>query len=215
MPESVINRIEAALEFEALSTTAFARRIGVDPGNFHKMLAGKQKITDLTLRKIASTFRYSFEWLKYGEGEMMLPDSSEEQGQETTSNAEETRPRIPMTVAAGTLCGFSESVKMYDCEQIPVVKAFPKYDYTIIVKGDSMEPKFQGGDEIAIRKVTSIVEWGKPYVLDTADGAVLKRLYDGGEKFRCVSFNKEYPDFEVCKSDVFGVYKVVGLIRIE
>ena len=162
------------------------------------------------LRRIVEmkTPQINIEWLMTGEGEMI--DKGNSQGQIL-----ETRPRIPMTVAAGTLCGFSKSVKYCDCERQPVIKAFPDYDYTIIVKGDSMEPKFSGGDEIAIRRVAGVIEWGKTYVLDTADGAVLKRLYDNGDSFRCVSFNKEYPDFKVRKSDVFGVYKVVGLIRIE
>ena len=77
-----------------------------------------------------------------------------------------------------------------------------------------MEPKFEGGDEIAIRKVYDYIEWGKPYVLDTRDGAVLKRLYDAGDDYKCVSYNSEYPDFKVQKKDVLAVYKVVGLIRI-
>ena len=41
-------------------------------------------------------------------------------------------------------------------------------------------------------------------MLDTRDGAVIKRLYDAGDKSRCVSYNKEYPDFTVDKSEVFG-----------
>ena len=126
----------------------------------------------------------------------------------------ETRPRIPMAVAAGSLTGFTDSAFLEDCQQIPVIKALPAYDYTIIVKGDSMEPKFEGGDEIAIRKVYDYIEWGKPYVLDTRDGAVLKRLYDAGDDYKCVSYNSEYPEFKVQKKDVLAVYKVVGLIRI-
>lgn len=77
-----------------------------------------------------------------------------------------------------------------------------------------MEPKYEGGDEIAIKKVTDYIKFGEVYVLDTRDGAVVKRLYDAGDAYRCVSYNKEYSDFEVQKSDVFGVYRVVGLIRI-
>lgn len=119
-----------------------------------------------------------------------------------------------MAVVAGLLTGFSDSIKSSDCEQMPIIKAFPPYDCTMIVKSDSMEPKFEGSDEIAIRKVCDVIEWGKTYVLDTRDGAVLKRLYDNGDNFKCVSFNPEYPDFEVCKADVFGIYKVVGLLRI-
>ena len=211
--KTITERIEALIELECVSTNAFARKVGVDAGNLGKMLAGKQNITDSTLRKIVDATGSSFEWLKYGEGDMLAPNSGKAPAGQNEKG--DFRPRIPATVAAGTLRGFAESVKANDCELVPVVGAFPEYDYTIVVKGDSMEPKFQGGDEIAIRKVASVIEWGKPYVLDTADGAVLKRLYDCGDKLRCVSFNKDYPDFEVSKSDVFGVYKVVGLIRIE
>lgn len=131
-----------------------------------------------------------------------------------TKAEQDTRPRIPTSVAAGSLMGFADAIQAHDCEMQPVIRNFPTYDYTIIIKGDSMEPKFEGGDEIAIKKVTSFVEWGKTYVLDTRDGAVIKRIFDNGDSFRCVSFNKEYPDFNVPKDDVFGVYKVVGLIRI-
>lgn len=138
----------------------------------------------------------------------------EDEKKNINESVDETRPRIPQTVAAGSLSGFSDGVILPDCEQVPVIKAFPPYDYTMIVKGDSMEPKFEGGDEIAIRRVYDYIEWGKTYVLDTRDGAVLKRLYDEGDNYRCVSFNSDYPDFLVNKNDVFGVFKVVGLLRI-
>ena len=138
----------------------------------------------------------------------------EDEKKDINESVDETRPRIPQTVAAGSLSGFSDGVILPECEQVPVIKAFPPYDYTMIVKGDSMEPKFEGGDEIAIRRVYDYIEWGKTYVLDTRDGAVLKRLYDEGDNYRCVSFNSDYPDFLVNKNDVFGVFKVVGLLRI-
>jgi len=66
----------------------------------------------------------------------------------------------------------------------PLIKGFPAYDFTMLIKGDSMEPKYSGGDEVALSKVNNIIEWGKVYVLDTRDGAVLKRLYDANDKFR-------------------------------
>ena len=82
------------------------------------------------------------------------------------------------------------------------------------VQGDSMEPKFEGGDRIAMRKVKDYIEWGKTYVVDTDDGAVLKRIYDSGDSIRCVSYNESYPDFLIPKSSIYGLYKVVGLVRI-
>lgn len=208
--QAIIDRLNEYLEYDALmAPTAFATKAGLDPSGFSKMLKGQLTITKKTLKRIAETYGLNLDWLLYGKG-----DAKAEDFQEVSSLICETRPRIPMTVAAGSLCGFADSVKSCDCEQIPLVKAFPRYDYTIIIKGDSMEPKFQSGDEIAIGKVNDVIEWGKTYVLDTRDGAIIKRLYDAGEKYRCVSYNKEYPDFEVNKIDIFAVYRVVGLLRI-
>jgi phage repressor protein C with HTH and peptisase S24 domain len=160
------------------------------------------------LRRIVemSAYTINIEWLLTGNGSMLESPGEAKKGK--------TRPRIPMSVAAGALNGFAEGVKTYDCEQVPMVTSFPDYDFSMIIKGDSMEPKYEGGDEIAIKKVTDVIEWGKVYVLDTRDGAVLKRLYNAGDNYRCVSYNKDYPDFEVPKNDVFGVYRVVGLLRI-
>lgn len=70
---AITERIETLIELERVSTNAFARKVGIDPGNLGKMLAGKQNVTDSTLRKIADAVGCSFEWLKYGEGEM-FPD---------------------------------------------------------------------------------------------------------------------------------------------
>lgn len=33
---------------------------------------------------------------------------------------------------------------------------FPSYDFTMFIKGDSMSPKFESGDEIACRRIEPI-----------------------------------------------------------
>lgn len=211
--KDVIKRLSDYIEYDVITKpTKFAKDVGIDPSGFMKMLKGTQPITVNTLKKVSAATGLNLKWLMDGVGDMYAPGGKAADFEQ--SQNDETRPRIPMAVAAGLLTGFSDSIKSSDCEQIPIIKAFPPYDCTMIVKGDSMEPKFEGGDEIAIRKVCDVIEWGKTYVLDTRDGAVLKRLYDNGDTFRCVSFNPEYPDFEVSKDDVFGIYKVVGLLRI-
>lgn len=211
--KDVIKRLSDYIEYDALTNPSdFAKGANVDVSGFSKMLKGKQTITVNTLKKIANAYGINLKWLMDGVGEVHAPGGKAADFEPNQND--ETRPRIPMAVAAGLLTGFSDSIKSSDCEQMPIVKAFPPYDCTMIVKGDSMEPKFEGGDEIAIRKVCDVIEWGKTYVLDTRDGAVLKRLYDNGDTFKCVSFNPEYPDFEVSKDDIFGIYKVVGLLRI-
>lgn len=126
---------------------------------------------------------------------------------------ETTKPRLPVKVAAGQISEYYGGIYESQCERTPVINQFPSYDFTMIVQGNSMEPKFEGGDEIACKKVQKTIEWGKTYVVDTADGAFLKRLYDEGDSIRCVSYNKEYHDFLIDKNYIYGIYRVVGLMR--
>lgn len=125
-----------------------------------------------------------------------------------------TKPRIPATAAAGALSTYVEGVREWNCERLPVISRFPDYDFTIIIRGNSMSPKFESGDEIAVKKVDNI-EWGSEYILDTEEGAVFKRVYDAKQNYRLVSYNSdEYPDYLVPKSSVYAVFKYVGMVRI-
>ena len=208
MENSVNERVKALIDYKKVSINKFAQTLGIGQKLLSNMFIRGTEPSSKTISSILNTFPdISAEWLLRGEGDMIISNDKR-------ALKNNVRPRIPMTVAAGSIGGFADGVKSYECEQIPVINAFPSYDYTMIVKGSSMEPKYEGGDEIAIKKVTDYIEWGKVYVLDTRDGAVIKRIYDAQDKYRCVSYNKEYPDFEINKADVFGVYKVVGLIRI-
>ena len=126
-----------------------------------------------------------------------------------------TKPRLPVSASAGSLSQYSQGVLLEQCEQMPIIRNFPDYDYTMFIKGNSMEPKYESGDETAIKKAEFVSEWGKDYVLDTEDGVIFKKIYDEGANIRCVSYNHdEYPDFLVPKEIIFGFYKFVGLVRV-
>jgi len=124
-----------------------------------------------------------------------------------------TKPRLPVKVAAGMIAEYYDGVLEKQCERTPIIKQFPSYDFTMIVQGDSMEPKFEGGDEIACKKIEKTIVPGFTYLIDTKDGAYLKRAYPDENGIKCVSYNKEYSDFYIEKEDINGVYRVVGLIR--
>ena len=135
---------------------------------------------------------------------------------ELESKQIETKPRIPYTAAAGSITHAVEGVTESQCEQIPIISAFPTYDFTIVVKGDSMQPHILGGDEIACKRIdeTSFIQWGKVHVLDTSQGIVVKRIYEDGDRIKCVSYNPEYPPFSIDKKDIYSINLVVGLLRI-
>lgn len=143
------------------------------------------------------------EWLLTGEGEMYNED---------IQLAEDLRPRYDLAAFAGTLSEYVDDT----CEMTRKITQLPKYDFTIRITGDSMEPEYKSGDEVACMRVEKgdFVQWGKVYVLNTSQGAVIKRLFKGENGYRCVSDNKMYNDFEVKESDVYSINLVVGLLRI-
>ncbi len=126
-----------------------------------------------------------------------------------------TRPRIPFDAAAGALSGIVDSVSAYDCEQLPLIPTLPKYDFTIIARGDSMMPEFYSGDELACAFVSesTFIQWGRPHVLDTSQGVVVKRIFDADGSILCKSANPDYPDFKIPKQDINHLAIVVGLLR--
>lgn len=155
-------------------------------------------------------------WLKLGEGEMLKTKS--EVVEIPLHTKIETRPRIPLNAAAGSLSVALSGVKSNDCEELPFIQAFSNYNYTILVKGDSMEPEFHSGDELACLQLTNgkanFIQWGRYHVLDTAQGVLVKRIYDKGDYILCKSDNSDlYEDFKIRKEEIYNLGLVIGMLR--
>lgn len=148
-----------------------------------------------------------------GDEVMDLLDSSPPVASEADNT--ETRPRLPLNAAAG----YNEAIDgimVEQCEQVPVVPMFPKYDFTMRVTGNSMEPYFNPGDEVACLKIQepTFLQWGREHVLFTTQGVMIKKIYEAGDGIRCVSHNPSYPDFTIPKNEIYSYNLVVGLIRL-
>lgn len=200
-----------------------AEQLGIAQSTLSKLKAGGMIPSDELAQKISEVWGVNLEELmdviykaRRESGAKFFREAKQREEVEQAEVVEvKTKPRLPVTAAAGKLSDYLDGVLAHECEYLPVMRSLPNYDFTMIVKGNSMEPKFEGGDEIACKLVESVIEWGKTYVLATRDGAVLKRLYKTENGVRCVSYNhEEYPDFEVNGDDILGVYRVVGLIRV-
>ena len=149
------------------------------------------------------------DYILTGRGEMFIDEKH-------LNASSETRPRIPYDAEAGSLTDAVNGVTEIQCERLSVVTAFPKYDFTIRVTGRSMEPIYFSGDEVACLRVneSQFLQWGRVHVLDTSQGVVIKRIYETGDSIRCSSFNPEYPDFNVPKSEIRSYNLVVGALRL-
>lgn len=126
-------------------------------------------------------------------------------------------PLLPISAQGGTLNDFVVSVKDCDCEK--VVSPVRGADFAMSVAGESMSPEYPSGSQVLIKKIDekAFIDWGKVYVLDTANGTVIKKLMPSDEqgKVRCVSINPDYPPFEVSFEYIYGVYRVLMCMSIK
>ena len=202
-------RLKVFLVAKKMGRSKFEKLAGIASGY---VSSKSVTITSDVIEKTVAVFPdLNLDWLITGEGEMLKSVTPSDNLPEVR-----TRPRIPTTAAAGSLSGDAASVTLRDCEQLPVISQLPAYDFTIIIKGDSMKPKYESGDEIACRRILnpSFIQWGKVHVLDTVQGIVVKKVYDDGDCIKCVSINPDYPPFSVPKDEVYSLSLVVGSLSI-
>jgi phage repressor protein C with HTH and peptisase S24 domain len=200
-------RLKLFVQSLNMGQNAFEAEVGIANG----YLASKsQSVNSDAIEKIIIKYpSLNLDWLFTGNGDMSL----DEERQDVLIK---TLPRIPYDAAAGSLTDMVEGVTEYGCERIPVISAFPKYDFTIRVTGRSMEPYYFSGDEVACLRIneSQFIQWGRVHVLDTTQGVVIKRIYENGDSIRCASFNPEYPDFNVPKEEIRSYNLVVGALRL-
>ena len=127
-------------------------------------------------------------------------------------------PLIPVEAMAGALAG-EQTVLEYECERY-VVPLFKGADFLIPVKGSSMYPQYSPGDIVACRRVPMsglFFQWNKVYVIDTNQGALIKRIKPGSDSDHVliVSDNRQYDPFELPVSAIYAVALVIGVIRLE
>lgn len=133
-----------------------------------------------------------------------------------------TIPLIPVDAIAGFPNSDISGITVADCEHyiIPEFRSL-KVEFLIRVSGSSMYPKYSNGDILACRKVKSpgFLQWGKVYVLDTEQGALVKRIFEDKDNSDCIichSDNTErYPDFKIPKGEIRSYSIVIGAIRVE
>lgn len=175
----------------------FAELIGVDRTGLSSALNGSEKHLTKSLVKKVRAF--------------------EDSDQPTTQDSEESILVIPTGARAGTLGDFADSVAAYDCERMisPVRGA----DYAMQITGDSMSPEYPSGSQIIIKKINenAFIEWGKVYVLDTENGAIVKQVRKTPDPnlVECVSLNPAYQPFTINTKYIRGWYRVLMVLSLK
>ncbi len=213
----ILDRIKQFIDSEGIAVSAFEKSIGMSNASFGKSLRNGGAIGTDKLENILSVYpKLSPNWLLTGEGAMLKGEDLPVAHQPTSPK--EGIPLIPLSAMAGALTG-EQTVLEYECERY-VVPAFNGADFLIPVKGNSMNPTYLSGDIVACQRVPMsglFFQWNKPYVLDTAQGPLIKRIKPGSDKQHVliVSDNEQYDPFELPYSEIHAVALVIGIIRLE
>ena len=205
-----LHLIKDILDQRDISYKAFCAEIGMSESGLKRII--KQNSTRIqTVETITKALNIPIGYL-FGE------DTQTENNRGISGRKRDKLPHIPFHAQAGTLAGYSNGVTDDECDLLDVIPALGVYDFTIDVKGDSMQPEFYSGDVVACKLVRDLTELktGKIYVLDTAQGVVMKKLEENPKDhtaFICVSLNPLYEPFVLSKEELFSVSRVVGVIK--
>ncbi len=214
----------------------FAGLIGITSSTLSKAFSGEEKyLSDAFLIRVNNALNnvFSFDWVLNGTLPMLRAgsvaertdasagDESSEKQVQTNQEPENAIPLIPIDAVAGFNGDDMQGVRLEDCARYYIPEfAELRADFMIRVSGSSMYPKYSSGDLLACRKIDNVTffQWGKVYVLDSNQGAMVKRLFPSDEhpdNIVCKSDNPNYPPFELPRTDIRSVSLVLGAIRFE
>ena len=219
---TIKKRILQFIDNQSIAKVDFFDKTGINYSNFK----GKSLNSELSgdkLTEIITTYAYlNSEWLLTGEGKMLKEDR-ENHFREATKMIPATGvngiPLIPINAMAGFGSGECQVLE-YECDRY-VVPLFKEAEFLITVKGSSMIPKYNSGDIVACKKLSLndlFFQWNKVYVLDTAQGALIKKVQEDKDhegSVLIVSDNPAYPPFSLCANQIHSIAIVVGVIRLE
>jgi len=128
---------------------------------------------------------------------------------------------IPL-ITIEAMAGFSKGdfqIMNNECKHY-VIPVFRNAQFLIRIAGSSMIPKYSSGDIVACKKLSLndiFFQWNKVYVLDTDQGALIKRIKPGSDKqhIKCVSENSNYDPFELSLTQIHSLALVIGVVRLE
>lgn len=208
---------------------SFADTLGISKREFYTLinvsrgtLESKTGITEDVVNKFIKVFPdINTEWLIKGIGtpKRTIKENAKDFAINVTKSESGVGiPLIPIEAMAGFFAG-SQTVMLSECERY-IVPSFRSADFLITVRGDSMQPHYFSGDLVACKMLSLadiFFQWGKVYVIDTEQGALIKKIEQGStpESILLVSANPAYKPFEISRSSIYHVAIVQGVIREE
>ncbi len=196
-------RAEVLAHVMGLSVAGLQAECGLSNAFF----ANVAKVTPRTAQKIRQRIpNANIDFLNTGKGSPLLDE------EQTVTLSSVQIPLLPISAQGGYLNDFEEQVRECDCEMIlsPIKGA----QLAMTITGDSMSPEYPNGCRVLLKKINdkAFIEWGRTYVLDTENGAVVKNIHpcpNDDSSIICRSINPNFEPFKVKKAAIRGWYRVL------
>ncbi|MBR3940864.1 MAG: LexA family transcriptional regulator [Bacteroidaceae bacterium] len=206
MENSIRDRVSEVLKYLGLNVNRASKYLGVPQRTLNRQVNEGGNISMEIVNAILNNVpEISPAWLIAGDGPMLLGDIAPK------------APGLPfyddLPLSAGLRDSFdpaNEKPSAYI--SIPTSPA----DFYFPVSGSSMEPEFNDGDIVGVKRVdcTEGIVHGAVYMVVTNENRMIKRCYHDNNDpnlIWCVSPN--YPSFPINKNDVCALFKVVSRIE--
>ena len=220
METNVNQRIMKLFDIYKLSDNQAAGEFGISQSSISRQKKGDYQVSLALVEAILNKYpEVSAEWLLRGEGDMYKGEGSKAgEAGEAERVPEKEVMLIPAGARGGSFEYFNEQVGLSPYNSEVIRSPFINASFAWSVKDDSMAPDYPAGTVLFVKKlVTSIIKYGNCYVFDTDDGfqfVKLRRSELGDDYVHCVPLNAEdYEPYDVPKSDIHGIYKVLGAMR--
>lgn len=216
----ILDRIKEYIDKKGITIAAFERSIGMSNASFGKSLKGGKAIGTDKLENILKVYRdINPSWLLIGEGNMIRTECEKEEKLPSLNQTYEGAPYFNVDFIGGFDVIVNDQTRNPD-----FYINYPPYNQEGVVwcnlTGHSMEPEISNGDIIALREVTTPIQYlpaGEIYGIVTEEYRTVKRIRLSQKEgyVRLIPSNKseEFCEQEIPISMILKVYAVLGSIR--
>lgn len=216
----ILDRIKEYIDKKGITIAAFERSVGMSNASFGKSLKGGKAIGTDKLENILTIYQdINPSWLLTGEGNMLRLESEKKEKLPSVNQTYEGSPYFNVDFIGGFDVIVNDQTRNPD-----FYINYPPYNQEGVVwcnlTGHSMEPEISNGDIIALREVTTPIQYlpaGEIYGIVTEEYRTVKRIrLSQKEGFvRLIPSNKseEFCEQEIPISMIIRVYAVLGSIR--
>lgn len=207
-------RLTQALDLRGLSAADLSRATGVAEGTISCYKSGKYQAKQNRVYEFAKALRVDPAWLM-GYDVPMEPQVESVSAKPTIPPGFQTLPEMAMVPLVGSIACGTPITAEQNVEQIVSIPAAWRATFTLMCKGNSMAPRIQDGDLVAVRSQPE-VENGEIAAVRIGEEATLKHVYVYPNYIELRPENPEYESIIKIGPDMADVViegKAVGLCR--